>query len=102
MRLKKKLPGSSPKTTAYLSKLPKVYLVACWARYGVRTFPFAGKFVTKDGKLIPLVYDYDDHNGTCDYYWLRPITHTTTGFIKGWSFQINLAEAAAEKFNEKK
>lgn len=100
MRLKKRLPGSTEKTAEYLKTLPKVYLVACWARYGTRDYRFAGKFVNKNGQPVPLVYDYDDFNGTCDYYWLRPLTHVTTGFIAGWTFSKKVAEAAAEQLNK--
>ena len=55
----KKILESTPETREYLESLPKVYMIACWAGYGVREFPFAGKCTT-DG--IPLVWDYDDQN----------------------------------------
>lgn len=78
-----------------LEKLPKVYLIACWAKWGVMEFPFV-KF-NKD--KIPLVYDYDDHNGTADQWELRRIDLTTTGWIYGWTFSKEEADIIAEQQN---
>ena len=80
----KKILKNTLKTQKYLDKLPKIYLIACWARYGILEFPFTGKYIKENGIDIPLVYDYDDHNGVCDNYYLRKITNTTTGFIVCW------------------
>ena len=79
--MKKVLPNTE-KTRKYLEKLPKIYLIACWAGFGVREFPYAGK-CDLDG--IPYVYDYCDCNGTCDEYRLTKLNYITTGWIYGWS-----------------
>lgn len=86
-KLKKRLENNE-QTRAYLETLPRVYLVATWAKTGVWEFPFAGTYeFDKHAQCdVPMVYQYDDFNGTEDNYWLRKITYTTTGFIVGWSF----------------
>lgn len=98
--MKKVLPNNS-KTEKYLAKLPKIYLVGCWARYGVMEFPFSGKYIiNENGISIPLVYDYDDFNGTSDNWYLRPINLTTTGFIIVWTQCESVAERIAELYNK--
>ena len=86
------------KTREYLESLPKIYMIACWAGYGVREFPFAGKY-TIDG--IPFVWAYDDRNGTCDCYFLRKLTDTTTGWIYAWTTIESRAEEIAAALNER-
>lgn len=99
--LRKHLPYNQ-KTKDKLAKLPKIYLVACWARYGVLDFPFSGKYKkVKDAdspliRYIPLVWDYDDHNGVYPEYILRPITWTTTGLIQGWFYTKQQAKDVAD------
>ena len=97
----RKVLKNTPKTKDYLNSLPKIHMVGFWARYGVRTFPFTGKYITnKDGISIPLVYDYDDHNGTCDNYYLRRLDRTTTGAVITWTQNEKLASKIAELFNK--
>ena len=96
----RKVLKNKPKTRAYLDKLPKIHMVGCWAKYGVRTFPFTGKYITEDGVNIPLVYDYDDHNGTCDNYYLRRLDYTTTGSVIMWTQNEEVARRIAELFNK--
>lgn len=72
-------------TKEYLDSLPKAYIAACWAGWGVRDFPFSGKYKDKE-KTIPLVWDYFDFNGAAHEWHLISIYDTTTGFIAGWSF----------------
>lgn len=84
------------KTRAYLEKLPKIYLIACWAGFEVREFPYAGKC---DKYGIPYVWNYEDFDGTCDVYCLRKITFTTTEDIYGWSASKFGAEKLAEMAN---
>ena len=104
--LRKRLPDNQ-KTKDKLAKLPKIYLIACWARYGVLEFPFSGKYKKvkdADGPLIryiPLVGDFDDHNGVYPEYVLRPITWTTTAAIRGWVRNEQQARDTAE-FCEKR
>lgn len=69
----------------YLDSLPKAYIAACWAGWGVRDFPFSGRYLDQQ-KTIPLVWDYCDFNGAADEWRLVPINRTTTGMIMGWSF----------------
>ena len=94
----KKILENTTETRECLESLPKIYMIACWAGYGVREFPFAGKYTT-DG--IPLVWDYDDQNGTCDRYFLRKLTNTTTGWIYAWTISKSRAEEIAAALNEK-
>ena len=104
--LRKHLPDNQ-KTRDKLAKLPKIYLIACWAHYGVLEFPFSGKYKKvkdADGPLIryiPLVWDFDDHNGVYPEYVLRPITWTTTAAIRGWVRNEQQARDTAE-FCEKR
>ena len=104
--LRKRLPDNQ-KTRDKLAKLPKIYLIACWAHYGVLEFPFSGKYKKvkdADGPLvryIPLVWDFDDHNGVYPEYVLRPITWTTTAAIRGWVRNEQQARDTAE-FCEKR
>lgn len=84
----------------FIEELTPVYLIACWARYGVREYPFSGEFKKHpSGELEPLVYDFVDHNGTFEEYILRPISDTTTGFVLDWSFSKEVAKDIAEKYN---
>ena len=98
--LRKHLPHNQ-KTKDKLAKLPKIYLVACWARYGVLEFPFSGRYKKINKKAVPLVWDFDDHNGTYPEYVLRPITWTTTAVIRGWVRDEQQAKDTAE-FCEKR
>ena len=99
MRIKKVLPNDI-KTAKYLNNLPRLYVVAYWAKWGVIDCAFSGKFEKDDfGNLIPLVYVYDDHNGTEDNYYLRKITHTTTGWIITWTHHLANAIRIADALN---
>ena len=98
--LRKHLPHNQ-KTKDKLAKLPKIYLIACWARYGVLEFPFSGRYKKINKKPVPLVWDFDDHNGTYPEYVLRPITWTTTAAIRGWVRDEQQAKDTAE-FCEKR
>lgn len=94
----KKILENTSENREYLESLPKVYMIARWAGYGVREFPFAGK-CTIDG--IPFVWDYNDQNGTCDCYFLRKLTGTTTGCIYAWTISKSHAEEIAAALNER-
>lgn len=97
----RKVLKNTTKTKEYLDSLPKIYLVGCWANYGVREYPFTGKYEqNENGISIPIVYDYDDHNGTCDNYYLRKLNHVTTGHILLWTQSKNVANKVAELFNK--
>ena len=94
----KKILENTTETREYLDSLPKIYMIACWAGYGVREFPFAGKCTEN---ATPLVWDYDDQNGTCDFYFLRKLTDTTTGWIYAWTTSKSRAEEIAIALNER-
>ena len=98
--LRKRLKNTK-KNKDKLAKLPKIYLIACWARYGVLEFPFSGRYKKVNKKPMPLVWDFDDHNGTYPEYVLRPITWTTTAAIRGWVRDEQQAKDTAE-FCEKR
>lgn len=99
--LRKRLKNTK-KNKDKLAKLPKIYLVACWARYGVLEFPFSGRYKKINKKPIPLVWDYDDHNGTYPEYVLRPITWTTTAAIRGWLRDEQQAKDTAEFYEKRR
>ena len=85
----KKVLNNTKKTREYLESLPKVYIAACWAGWGVAAFPFSGKYADKN-KTIPLVWKYCDFNGTASEWHLMSIHNTTTGIIAGWSFNKSM------------
>ena len=99
----RKVLKNTAKTKAYLDSLPKIYMVGCWAKYGVREYPFTGKYEQdkyNDNISVPLVYNYDDHNGTCDNYYLRQLTSVTTGSIIMWTQNKAVADKVAELLNK--
>jgi len=96
----RKVLKNTAKTQKYLDSLPKIYLVGCWARYGVREYPFTEKYFSENGISIPIVYDYDDHNGTCDNWYLRRLYYVTTGQIIMWTQNKSVAYKVAELFNK--
>lgn len=94
----KKVLANCKETKEYLNSLKKIYLVACWAGYGVMEFPFSGKYKDRE-HLQPLVWQYDDFNGVLDNYYLRPIEDTTTGSIYLWTFSKKDAWRIAKQKN---
>ena len=98
--MRRRVLKDTPKVRDKIKNLPKVYLVGRWARYGVMAFPFGGKFVEKYGAYIPLVWNYNDHNGTDSLWYLRPIYDTTTGQCLTYSFDENTANKIADAFNQ--
>lgn len=97
---KKELPNNK-KTKKYLDSCKSIYVVCCWAQPLMLEAKWSGKF-NKDNQ--PLVWIYDDHNGTCDNYFLRSVTSITSGGIYNWYFDKQLAKerlaAEQEKFNQ--
>ena len=83
-----------------ISKLPSIYIIVRYAHWCVREYKWTGKFDTKDGVPVPIVWDYDDHNGAFEEYAKRPITHVTTGLIFDWSFYEPRAQKVAEWLEE--
>ena len=96
----RKILKNTAKTRAYLDSLPKIYMVGQWAKYGVREYYFTGKYEEWEGISVPLVYHYDDYNGTCDNYFLRRLDRTTSGGVVMWTQNKKLADKIAEMFNK--
>ena len=101
----KKILKNNKRTQKYLEKLPNIYIVGCWARWGARQYklesiqPWVNPG-TKEIERIPYVWNYNDHNGAADQYELIPIYYVTTGIIRGCTFEKGLAEWIAKKLNE--
>ena len=96
----RKVLKNNKKTRAYLDSLPKIYLVGCWAKYGVREYPFTEKYFSENGFSIPLVYYYYDCNGTCDNYLLRRLDCVTSGAVIMWTQNKKVADKVAELLNK--
>jgi len=94
--MRKTIEASSHRASK-IKDLPKIYLIGCWAHFGVREYPFSGK-CTPEG--IPLVWDYNDFNGTQDLYVLTKLTNVTTGSIFAWTTSRRLAETTAERLEK--
>ena len=100
----KKILKNTKKTKEYLDKLSKIYLIGYWARYGIMEYPFSGKYDNSrrtKNYIVPLVYDYDDHNGTTDSYYLRRIDDTTSGEVLCWTQNKAAAQKIVKALNEK-
>lgn len=94
----KRILVNSKMTRPYLESLTIIYMVGRWAHWGVREFKFSGAY--DKSKEYPLVWDYDDCNGTCDRWVLRRIDCTTTGTVICWTFSkvaANRIAGALEK-----
>lgn len=92
---------NSGKTAKYLNKLPLMYIVACWANYGVMDYPWSGKWTKNKhtGHMEPLVWYYDDHNGTADEWYLVPIHLVTCSYIIMWTEDESAAHSVANALN---
>ena len=95
----RKVLKNTAKNKKYLDSLPKIYTVSCWAKYGVRAYPFTGKYFSENGFSIPLVYDYDDFNGTRDIYLLCRLD-MTSGIVIMWTQNKKVADKVAELLNK--
>ena len=97
----KKVLKENEENLAYLSNLPKIYLIATRAKTEVFEFPFAeelqyDKYMLRD---VPLIYQFDNHIKNIKEYHLRKITYATPGFIVGWTMDKDEAEMIAEQEN---
>lgn len=98
---RKELPGDKAWVKSYLKKKKKIYLVACWARWGVLECIYAGGKIYSarvKGK-VPYIWQYYDANGTVDLWVRMPITSATSGTIKAWTFDKATAEKIAQELN---
>ena len=98
----KKILVNNKENLEFLNSLEKIYMVGYWAHYGTRDFPFIGKFENKSGYYFPIVYRYNDHNGTADQWELVSLRETTTGGIVCWSSSETMAKKIAAALNEQK
>ena len=94
--MKNRYPANDPEITRILADCRTIYLIGCWAKYGYLPLPFAGKYKFTE----PLVWMFNDHNGTYDEFILTPITKATTGMIIGWTFDEEEAKKKVAKLNE--
>ena len=47
-----------------MEKCKSIYIVGYWARFGVQEYKRTGKWKIVDGQPIPVVWYYNDHNGS--------------------------------------
>ena len=89
------------RTSRKVEACKKVYLIVCYAQWCVREFPWTGKWEDFADMPVPIVWDYDDHNGAFEEYAKRNIYYTTTGVIHDWTFNKNAAERVVKAFNRR-
>lgn len=101
MCYRKELPAHKAWVKPWLEKKKKIYLVACWARWGVLECICAGgKVYSACAKQkVPYIWKYYDANGTKDIWIKVPITFATSGQIKAWTFDKAAAEKMARDLN---
>lgn len=80
-----------------IEKSTSVYLVGYWARWGVMEYKWTGRWVhdTDTNDVRPIVYYYDDHNGTFEEYQMIDIYNTTSGGKFMWTFYEKAAKKVA-------
>ena len=84
-----------------ISEQPVVYIIGCWARWGVQEYHWTGKWwPSHNGAVQPEVYYYNDHNGEYEEYQKVPIDYVTTGYILDWTFNKKAAEMLVNYLNE--
>lgn len=90
-RLLKKIEKSTP-----------IYMIGFWAKWGVRKYEWTGKWYhEKDtGIVIPIVWHYDDRNGTYDNWIKLRLDLTTCGIMYDWTFSKEVAKRTAEMLND--
>lgn len=93
----KKLLKSTARTKKYLDKLPKIYGIFLWAKWGILELPWTGK-LDKDG--LPLVYIYYDANGLYDGYRLGSIRSASSGGFYDWYTDREYAEHIKDNLNQ--
>lgn len=81
---------NNEETKEYFEKLPKVYLIVRWVDWGILDFPLEEIHIEND-KVIPVVWEYNDHNGETDRYELVPYNRTTSGEIFTWTIDRDAA-----------
>ena len=94
--MKNRYPANDTAITHILADCSTIYIIGYWANYGYLPLPFADKYKFTE----PLVWMFNDNNGTYDEFILTPITKTTTGHIIGWTFYVEEAKKKVAKLNE--
>lgn len=95
------------KNTEFVNGLDKIYMVVQYAMYAVLEFPFTGEYeepnkyekIRGANRPIPLVYEWDDCDGTYARFFLRKITSCTSAAIVGWYMDREIAEEVARVKN---
>ena len=90
------------KNTDKINKCKSVYIIVLYVHWCVREYKWTGKwrYTRLSNSYEPIVYDYDDHNGTFEEYVKRPIHSVTTGDIIDWTFSKYAADRFAKLLNE--
>lgn len=83
-----------------IDKCKSVYLIGCWAHFGVQKYAWTGKFVEYHGHFMPEVWYYNDHNGEFEEWYKVPLYYVTTGTCFSWSFDENVAHKIADALEE--
>lgn len=89
----------TPKNRARIEALPKIYSVEYWTEYWITAHYFSGKYTTRDGKSIPLVYKLENYNGLTPHIRLMPITQTTSSTTLVWTQEKKVAAEIATALN---
>lgn len=87
------------RTKRRLEQLPQIHILVKYAWYAVYSAPYAYTKVI-DGDPVPMVYVFDDHNGTYAEWKLIPATYVTTGGVYCWSIHENVIKKIAEHENK--
>lgn len=87
------------RTKRRLEQLPRIHILVKYAWYAVDSVPYAYTKVI-DGDPVPMVYVFDDHNGTYAEWKLIPATYVTTGGVYCWSIHENVIKTIAEHENK--
>lgn len=81
-----------------LRDLPRISVVVCYAGFTTETVAYAHTELI-DGEPIPLVWEWDDHNGVYEDWTLIPITSLTSGGVYCWTSNEKAAKRIAEQLN---
>ena len=101
MNYYKRIERRNKKIEKKLKTAPSVYLVVQWAKWGVKECKWTGKLLQANDSpwITPEVYNFTDHNGEYDQWYICPIHYTTSGRIYDWTFNKEAAEKLAEALN---
>ena len=85
-----------------MERCKSIYAVVLYAHWGVREYKWTGKWGknSHDKSPTPIVWHYNDHNGTYEEYQRIPIEYTTTGYIITWTFDKASAKRLVTVLND--